>query len=290
MRAQRPMGRGVACAIVGALLGLSLPGPASAATLVSSNFNTSVDGWTAVGDTTAPATWVATGGNPGGFVQVSDTASGGVMFWVAPAKFLGDKATTYSGRLRFDLRQSDTSSQFEDSDVVLEGAGMTLVYDTAANPGTSFTRYVVPLTVVGWHEGTLSGPRPTVAEFKTALGSISALRIRAEYRTGADVDDIDNVVMTTPPETTITSGPAPDTTTPDPTPTFTFASSEPTGARFQCRISAGTTPSGAFSACDSGSFTPAPLADGQYTFQVRTLGASGVDPTPATRRFTVAAP
>lgn len=290
MAAGRPIGRRAAWLVAGALLGLALPAPASAGTLVASTFNTSVDGWTALGDTSAPATWVSTGGNPGGYVQVSDTVAGGVMFWVAPAKFLGNKAAAYGGRLRFDLRQSDTSSQFNDRDVVLEGGGMTLVYDTAANPGTSFTRYRLPLTPAGWHETTLSGPQPTVAEFKTVLGAISALRIRAEYRTGPDVDDIDNVVMTTPPETTITSGPAHNSTTTDSTPTFTFSSSEPTGATFQCRISAGVTPSGAFAACNSGSFTPAPLADGQYTFQVRTLGPSGLDPTPATRRFTVDAP
>jgi hypothetical protein len=129
-----------------------------------------------------------------------------------------------------------------------------------------------------------------VAEFKTVLASITSLKIRAEYRTGADTDDIDTVVLATPPETTITSGPAHNSTTPDTTPGFTFVSSEPTGARFLCRLSAGSTPSGTFTACNSGSFTSAPLADGLYTFQVRTLGGSGVDPTPATRRFTVDAP
>lgn len=293
MTAKRGTGRAALLLAIGAALlaaGLGLPAPAPAATLLSSTFNTDVDGWTAQGDTSAPATWIASGGHPGGYVQVSDTASGGVMFWAAPAKFLGDKSAAYSGRLRFDLRQSDVSSPFDDRDVILDGGGLTLVYDTANNPGTSFTRYSVPLTPVGWHETTLSGPRPTVAEFKTALASISALRIRAEYRNGPDVDAIDTVVLTAPPETTITSGPAHNSTTPDSTPTFNFASSEPAGARFQCRVFPGITASGAFTACDSGSFTPAPLADGLYTFQVRSLGASGVDPTLAIRRFTVDAP
>jgi hypothetical protein len=288
MEIKRSVRWGAACLAAVALLGSAAP--SSAANLVSSTFGTGVDGWSALGDTSAPASWVSTGGHPGGSVQVSDTASGGVMFWVAPAKFLGDKGAAYGGRLGFDLRQSDTSSQFDDQDVVLQGGGMTLVYDTAVNPGTTFTRYRVPLTPVGWHENTLAGPQPTVAEFRSVLGSLTGLRIRAEYRTGPDVDDIDTVLITTPPETTITSGPAEGSTTADPTPTFTFASSEPAGARFLCRLSAGATATGDFVACNAGSFTSAPLADGPYTFQVRTTGPSGVDTTPETRHFTVDAP
>lgn len=277
-----------ALTVIGAVLGPL--GAASAATLVASTFTANADGWSVLGDSAAPATWVSSGGHPGGFIQVDDTVSGGVMYWVAPAKLLGDQSAAYSGRLRFDLRQSDLSSQFDADDVVVEGGGLTLVYDTAANPGTTFTRYSVPLTPVGWHKATLAGPRPSVAEVKTVLASITSLRIRAEFRTGADTDAIDTVVMTAPPETTITSGPAHNSTTADSTPTFTFASSEPTGARFQCRIFPGIPASGVFTACDSGTFTAAPLADGLYTFQVRTLGASGVDPTPVVRRFTVDAP
>ena len=41
--------------------------------------------------------------------------------------------------------------QFNDSDVVLIGGGLTLVFDTAANPGTNWTTYQVPLLEsAGW--------------------------------------------------------------------------------------------------------------------------------------------
>jgi Bacterial Ig-like domain len=85
-------------------------------------------------------------------------------------------------------------------------------------------------------------------------------------------------VDTTPPQTTIDSGPSGPTN--DPTPTFGF-SSEP-GAGFQCRID-----SASFASCTS-PYTAAPLSDGLHSFEVRaTDGAANVDPSPASRSFTV---
>jgi uncharacterized delta-60 repeat protein len=85
----------------------------------------------------------------------------------------------------------------------------------------------------------------------------------------------------TKPETTITSGPADGSSITDATPTFTFTSSEP-GSTFECRVD-----SEAFTACTSPQ-TTAPLSDGQHSFAVRAIDASGqADPTPATRTFTV---
>jgi hypothetical protein len=83
----------------------------------------------------------------------------------------------------------------------------------------------------------------------------------------------------TPPETTITSGPAAPTN--DPTPTFSFSSSEG-GSSFQCKVD-----SGPYAACASPK-TTGHLADGSHTFYVRAMDAVGnIDPTPATRTFTV---
>ncbi len=88
-------------------------------------------------------------------------------------------------------------------------------------------------------------------------------------------------VDTTPPRTTITSGPS--GTTSDPTPTFAFASNEP-GSTFQCRLDGAP-----FASCSSPK-TLGPLADGAHTFRVRATDRAGnSDPTPAARTFTVAA-
>jgi len=85
---------------------------------------------------------------------------------------------------------------------------------------------------------------------------------------------------TAPPQTTIDTGPS--GTTNDPTPTFTFSSSEP-GSTFECRVDGGS-----FTPCTS-PHTTAVLADGSHTFEVRARDSAGnVDPTPASRSFTVA--
>jgi Ca2+-binding RTX toxin-like protein len=86
-------------------------------------------------------------------------------------------------------------------------------------------------------------------------------------------------VDTTPPDTTITSGPAGSTN--DNTPTFGFTSTE-AGSTFECSID-----NGPFAACDS-PHTTAALSGGQHTSAVRAKDPAGnTDPTPATRTFTV---
>jgi hypothetical protein len=86
-------------------------------------------------------------------------------------------------------------------------------------------------------------------------------------------------VDTTPPETTIDSGPA--GTISASTATFVFSASEP--AAFECTLD-----SAAFAACTSPQ-TYTGLADGQHTFQLRATDAAGnVDRTASSRMFTVA--
>jgi hypothetical protein len=87
----------------------------------------------------------------------------------------------------------------------------------------------------------------------------------------------------TPPDTTITSGPT--GTTNNSTPTFGFSSSE-SGSSFECRFD-----TSAFAACSGPGATHTPttaLADGEHVFEVRAKdAAANVDPTPASRSFTV---
>ena len=83
---------------------------------------------------------------------------------------------------------------------------------------------------------------------------------------------------TTPPDTTITSGPS--GTTRDNTPTYAFTSTE--AGTFACRVD-----SGAWSACTS-PWTTAALSDGAHTVAVRATDAAGnTDASPATRSLTV---
>jgi hypothetical protein len=83
---------------------------------------------------------------------------------------------------------------------------------------------------------------------------------------------------TTPPDTAIGDGAVSGTTA-----TFAFSASEP-GARFECRLDAGP-----WAPCASPARLTG-LARGSHTFSVRAIDAAGnVDPTPASRGFTVTA-
>ena len=86
-------------------------------------------------------------------------------------------------------------------------------------------------------------------------------------------------VDATPPDTTITAGPA--ALTASPTVSFAFTSTE-APSTFQCSFDGG-----AFSTCVS-PFITAALADGPHSFAVVAVDAAGnVDPTPALRPLTV---
>lgn len=133
-----------------------------------------------------------------------------------------------------------------------------------------------------------SGFVPCSAGYYTDLSEGShTFAVRAVDSTGPGAVDptpatrtwiVDLTPDTTPPDTTITSGPS--GTISDPTPTFEFTS-EP-GATFECRVDGGP-----FAACSSPK-TVAALTDGAHTFDVRaTDTASNTDPTPASGTFNV---
>ena len=87
---------------------------------------------------------------------------------------------------------------------------------------------------------------------------------------------------TTPPDTTITSGPSGTTTST--TATFSFASTE-AGSTFQCALD-----TAAFAGCTS-PMTYSSLAPGSHTFQVKAADPAGnVDSTPASATWTISNP
>jgi len=184
--------------IIAGILGLF--GAAAAQADVVSAFNADTQGWTVVGDEVGPVTWVSSGGNPGGYVSVTDSVVGGVMYFVAPDAYFGNHSGAYGTALTFDLIQNypDSPNQFDDDagDVVLMGSGLTLAYDLADNPvNGTWTPYSVSLTAGSWRLDSLTGPIATQAQMQSVLSDITGLQIRAEYQTGADTDGLDSVVL-----------------------------------------------------------------------------------------------
>ncbi len=170
-------------------------GPESA---IVSTFDKDADGWTVAGDAQAgrtKPTFHKDGGNPGGRVSAQDDGVGGVWYWEAPKKFLGDRSSSHGKALSFDLIQSATDSQFNDADVTLEGEKTTLVFKLPQHPDTKWTSYKVPLAAgKGWKVKT-NDKEATEEELKAVLKSLKRLWIRGEYRDGADTGQLDNVSL-----------------------------------------------------------------------------------------------
>lgn len=162
-----------------------------------STFDTDTDGWTAVGDIATNALFSATGGNPGGHIYVIDAATNGMTRFNAPAKFLGNQSGKYGGTLSFDLSQTypGAADQINETDIVLVGNGMTLVYDTSPNPAKdAWTSYSISMTeTAGWKIDSLTGSAPSQAQMQAVLGNLTSLRIRSEFQTGDDTGSLDNV-------------------------------------------------------------------------------------------------
>ena len=179
------------------LIAVALFAGASAAWAdTTSTFDVDADGWMISGDSTASVpTFVSDG-----YIHGTDQTTGGVWYWLAPTKFNGDISAYQT--LSFDLRMRGSGSLFEDSDVILNGAGLSLHYDFATVPvDASWTSYSVALNdTAGWRVGSLSGAFATQAQILSVLGNTSSLRIRGEFITGSDNGDLDNVILAAVPE------------------------------------------------------------------------------------------
>ena len=171
-------------------------GYASIAAKPISRFNHNSEHWLVTGDPVSQEPQhLKKGGNPTGFIRTTDSAQGGIMYWKAPTKFLGNQGGAYGGALHFDLRETITGRPFDAPDVILKGGGFRLTYDIAKEPAGHWIRFKVPLNETGWLN---HGTPATEAQMRAVLASLGTLLIRAEYSSQIDVDDLDNVVIKAP--------------------------------------------------------------------------------------------
>jgi hypothetical protein len=126
------------------------PGPCAAVSF----FDADAEGWTVIEDVQDPVHF-SEGGNPGGYISATDIGTGQIWYWQAPAKFLGDAACAYGNALNFDLRHIANVHSLNAEDVVLEGGGLKLVFDTSYNPNENWTSYSVLLREdAGWRKNS----------------------------------------------------------------------------------------------------------------------------------------
>jgi PKD repeat protein len=140
-----------------------------------------------------------------------------------------------------------------------------------------------PILDNAWHQvsGTLVAPTGTVSAIfllDILAGCDLCTWVTANFD-DLDVED-DLSTDTTPPDTTITSGPSATTTSTSAT--FAFSATEP--STFQCALDGSV-----FTACASPT-TYSGLAQGSHTFDVRAVDLAGnTDPTPAEQSWTIVA-
>jgi hypothetical protein len=191
--------------LISALACVAIAGSAAGATLVSSTFDSDVDGWVA-GQFIGGA-WVAetptsilSGGNPGGYIHIWDCAPWTAFY--APGKFLGNKSAGYGGILQFDLMIPESDPMLYSAVEISDGA-TTLQFREPFALGI-WNRFTIPLVAsAGWQistDGKLAGTAATELELLNVLSNLQSLRINADWKTGLDVTELDNVALiSTPP-------------------------------------------------------------------------------------------
>ncbi len=151
-------------------LGIWMGGAAQAATQ-SSTFDIDAEGWTVFGGTLG---YVATGGNPGGYITGRDTANT-FMAMVAPASYTGI-ALLNGGTLSFDFINHSGATgpavpQF--GRVLLEGGGLSAALDITDDlPGSSWKTASTTLSSTVWGLSE--------ANWTTLIGDITSIRIEID--------------------------------------------------------------------------------------------------------------
>jgi hypothetical protein len=167
--------------------------------IIASNFNQDDEGWKVIGDAQGESVvpdHIDKNGNPGGYISANDNIAGGVWYWSAPEKFLGNKSSAYGKKIFFSLIQSSTDNQFDGDDLILVGADLRIVYNTSRNPEITWTDYAVTLSEeAGWTYNDVNGDAVSRNDFEKILRDLTAMYIRGEYVTGEDTGGLDSVIL-----------------------------------------------------------------------------------------------
>lgn len=154
--------------------------------VLAAGFNTDAEGWTTSNG--GDQVWMPTGGNGGGWLQVTDVSNDDFLL-NAPAAWLGNWSAYAGGTLSFDARNvnGDAPDWSPFGEVTITGTGGSLVFDMAA-AGT-------PPADGQWHHYSFVLPASAV------LSSVTSLTIKGEFHAGVtEIVGIDNIQVTAVPE------------------------------------------------------------------------------------------
>ena len=176
------------------------PTTASAST---ATFNTGLEGWVAVDINpyahisadpfTSNAVWDPLNGLPAGSLRTEDVF--GWTWIAAPPSWLGNRGWSFGLIITWDLliRWND---QTEYPAIALRGRNMTLYFNDQVPTGT-WTHMEVPLLGSFWRvNDCLAGPVATDQQLQQVLRDLRGIYINAEWYTGPDDTNIDNIEFT----------------------------------------------------------------------------------------------
>lgn len=172
----------------------------------ASSFDNGIEGWSVIEVPAPPyGTVVVTSapffsttfGRPTGSIFSTDR-NGNLFLFSAPSSFLGDQSTAIGGLLAYDLRftPSNLAPGSLHPDVILQGAGQTIVIDAFADAATqtgNWESHSIPLTAgAGWQFDDLSGAAVSPAAFATIMANLTAVWIRGDFWAGVETSFLDN--------------------------------------------------------------------------------------------------
>ncbi|KAF6293069.1 laminin subunit gamma 2 [Rhinolophus ferrumequinum] len=171
---------------------------------IASDFHQDVDGWKAVQRNGSPAKlhWSQRHRDVFSSARQSDP-----VYFVAPAKFLGNQQVSYGQSLSFEYRVDRGGRHPSTHDVILEGAGLRITAPLIPLGKTLPCGLTKTYTFrLNEHPSSHWSPQLSYFEYRRLLRNLTALRIRAtygEYSTGY----LDNVTLIS--ARTISGAPAP---------------------------------------------------------------------------------
>lgn len=164
---------------------------------IESSFDYNIEGWGRIGDSGSSLRYSNSNGNPDGYIYIQDAAAGITDWFIAPNKFHGDLSEFLNGVFSFDIRLSNVSNLISGQPIAtIMGIGgelqttlefADLIGDIRAGQWITLQFQLTP------DDWLLGGKTASLAEFTSILSSITQIRIRGDWRSGAETVSLDNV-------------------------------------------------------------------------------------------------
>jgi len=114
---------------------------------------------------------------------------GGVGYFIAPSKFLGNLSAYAGGTLTYDFKVIQGTDYFSDADVIISNGANSVSWTSNINPvGDGWVTFQVQLNQANFGSNLAS-----------VLSNVTKFQIRGEFIGGPEEEGLDNVLLTATP-------------------------------------------------------------------------------------------